>query len=292
MSVNEEISLSDKMTKEVNSIRSLALIVTFTGLVFLSTSIFYLNIASSTGFFNIGEAFVYIAALVGGPITGAISGGIGSALADLALGYGIYAPATLVLKAAEGFVVGYLFHKSKKFKKWIKYAIICTLCVFLIVFSSFFVTDIFTVETTFYGASGSHFSIATLTLANLDTSNFMFRESFKVFALDVPGYVLLILAVVLSALMLLAIFKFGEKGEMALSCSLAGMIIVIGYFLYQAFIIGVGAAGAAIEIPFNIAQVFFGAAIAIPLVSYLRDLGILSSKDDTEATDLELEAEE
>ena len=278
----EEVNLAEKMAKEVKSLRSLSLIVTFTGLVFLSTSIFYLNIASSTGFFNIGEAFVYIAALVGGPITGAISGGVGAALADLALGYGIYAPATLVLKAAEGFVVGYLFHMSKRFKNWVKYTIVGLLCVFLIVFSSFFVTDIFTVETTLYGVSGSHFSLVMLSLPSVDTTGYLMRESFKVFALDVPGYVLLILAVILSALMLLAIFKFGEKGEMALSCSLAGMIIVVGYFLYQAFIIGVGAAGAAIEIPFNIAQVFFGAAIAIPLVSYLRDLGILNSDRDKE----------
>ena len=93
------------------------------------------------------------------------------------------------------------------------------------------------------------------------------------------------MAIVLSGLMLLAILKFGEKGEMALSCSLAGIIIVVGYFLYQAFVIGVGAAGAAIEIPFNIAQVFFGAAIAIPLVSYLKDLGILRSDENTEEED-------
>ena len=287
-----EVRLTDKMVREVNSLRSLALIVTFTGLVFLSTSIFYLNIASSTGFFNIGEAFVYLAALVGGPVTGAISGGVGAALADLALGYGIYAPATLVLKAAEGFVVGYLFHLSKKFKKWLKYAIVSILCVFLIVFSSFFVTDIFTVETSLYGISSSRFSITTLTLNNLDISNFMFRETFNVFALDIPGYVLLILAIILSALVLLAIMKFGEKGEMALSCSVAGMIIVVGYFIYQAFIIGVGAAGAAVEIPFNIAQVFFGAAIAIPIVSYLRDLGIIHSERDKYETETAIETKD
>ncbi len=256
-----EVSLTEKMTKEVNSIRSLALIVTFTGLVFLSTSIFYLNIASSTGFFNIGEAFVYIAALIGGPVTGAIAGGVGAALADLALGFGIYAPATLILKAAEGFVVGYLFFISKKFKKWIQYTIVGVLCTFLIAFSAVFTLDTFTIETSFYGAAGAD----------------------NVYSLSVPGYVLLILAVVLSGFMLLAILKFGEKGAMALSCSIGGVIIVVGYFIYQAFIIGVGAAGAAIEIPFNIAQVFFGAAIAIPLVSYLRDLGIIhSNKDDLE----------
>ncbi len=288
--IQEEIVLRERLVKEVNSIRSLALIVTFTGLVFLSTSIFYLNIASSSGFFNIGEAFIYLAALIGGPITGAISGGVGAALADLALGYGIYAPATFVLKAAEGFVAGYLFHKSKKFKKWIKISIVGILCAFILVFSGLYITDTFTIETTLYGISGSHFSIPMLSLAIQDPNYYLLRESYKFFALHIPGYVLFILALILSSLMLLAIIKFGEKGAMALSCSLAGLIIIIGYFIYQAFILGVGAGGASVEIPFNIAQVFFGAAIAIPIVSYLRQLGIIHS-DDEEEEDMDDEEE-
>lgn len=273
-----EVSLTEKMTKEVKSIRSLALIVTFTGLVFLSTSIFYLNIASSTGFFNIGEAFVYIAAFIGGPITGAISGGVGAALADLALGYGIYAPATLILKALEGFTVGLLFLLSKRLKQKvankakiiIESVSVLGLSAFLITFSAIYSKETFTVETSFYGASGPD----------------------KVYSLTIPGYVLLILAIILSLLMALAILisilKSNDIGVMVLSCAIGGIFIVVGYFIYQAFVIGVGVAGAAVEIPFNIAQVFFGTAIAMPLVSYLRDLGILKS-EDKEAEEQNLE---
>ncbi|MCE7743131.1 MAG: ECF transporter S component [Candidatus Heimdallarchaeota archaeon] len=265
--IQEEIILRERLVKEVNSIRSIALIVTFTGLVFLSTSIFYLNIASSSGFFNIGEAFIYLAALIGGPVTGSIAGGVGAALADLALGYGIYAPATFILKAVEGFVVGYLFYLIKRVKKWIQISVVGILSAFMITFSAIFTNQSFNVETTFYG--------------NED----------KIYSLTIPGYVLLIIALVLCILMIIATFFLGEKGEMAISCSLGGMIIVVGYFIYQAFILGVGAGGAAIEIPFNIAQVFFGAAIAIPIVSYLRQLGIIHSDEDDDEALIENEEE-
>ena len=252
----EEITLSDrqfhikeKMLKEVSSIRGVALIVTFTALVFLSTSIFFIYIPASNGFFNIGEAFVYLAALIGGPITGAISGGLGASMADLALAYGQFAPGTAVLKFLEGFVVGSVFHYSRRIPKWIKFAFIGLICAFLIGFSSFLFNESFDLGMAFY---------------NLGEV-----------AITVPGYVFLIISIILSTLVLLVLFLLKEKGEMALSCILGGIIIVVGYFLYETYILSYEASQAALEIPFNIAQVIFGAAIAIPIVSYLRELGVI-----------------
>ena len=94
-------------------------------------------------------------------------------------------------------------------------------------------------------------------------------------AITVPGYIFLIISIILSTLVLLVLFLLKEKGEMALSCILGGIIIVIGYFLYETYILSYEASQAALEIPFNIAQVIFGAAIAIPIVSYLRELGVI-----------------
>lgn len=72
----------------------------------------------------------------------------------------------------------------------------------------------------------------------------------------------------------------GEKGQMALSCVLSGSIIIIGYFLYQLLFILEPPLSAAFpaalsEVPFNVAQVIFGTVIAIPIVSYLRELGVI-----------------
>jgi len=85
-----------------------------TTLVFISTVIVSVYIQATAGFFNIGEFGVYLAALTGGPIVGAIAGGLGSALADIYLGYTHYAPITLVVKGLEGLVVGLLVERLRR----------------------------------------------------------------------------------------------------------------------------------------------------------------------------------
>lgn len=57
-------------------------------------------------YFNFGEGIIYLAALLLGPMWGAVAGGIGASLADLLLGYPLWAPFTLLIKGAEGFIAG------------------------------------------------------------------------------------------------------------------------------------------------------------------------------------------
>lgn len=64
------------------------------------------------GFFNLGDAMVFFSALVFGWRAGAICGGIGSAAADVLLGFGYFAPITLVAKGSEGLVAGLLGGKE------------------------------------------------------------------------------------------------------------------------------------------------------------------------------------
>lgn len=285
--MEQEVGLRQSLINEVNSIRNLSLIVTFTGLVFLSTSIFFIAIPASNGFFNIGEAFVYLAALIGGPITGAIAGGLGASMADLALGYGIFAPATAILKAAEGFAVGLLFHYGKRMKKWLKFLFIGIICSFLIVFSAIFVNQTFEFGISLYGSEPT-FLIGFSRL--IESSIFPVALAFsggRTFIMEIPGYAFLIIALILSTLIVLVVIFLKEKGEMALSCTIGGMIIVLGYFFYETVVLNFPVGGAAVEIPFNIAQVILGAAIAIPIVSYLRELGIIHSEKDLEYSDIE-----
>ena len=87
----------------------------FAALVFVVTSqIPPITIPATSGYFNFGETIIYIAALVVGPLTGALAGGVGSALADLYLGFAYYAPGTLVIKGLEGVIVGFLNTKLKR----------------------------------------------------------------------------------------------------------------------------------------------------------------------------------
>ena len=66
------------------------------------------------GYLNAGDIIVVLAALLAGPYSGAIISGFGSALADLFLGYTIYAPGTFVAKAAAAFLIGRVFAAAKK----------------------------------------------------------------------------------------------------------------------------------------------------------------------------------
>jgi len=70
-------------------------------------------VPATGGYINIGDVLVMFTALIFGPIVGSISGGIGSMLADILSGYIIYAPATLIIKGIEGFLVGYLSNPKK-----------------------------------------------------------------------------------------------------------------------------------------------------------------------------------
>jgi uncharacterized membrane protein len=88
--------------------RDLALAGLMTAVVFVVTRTLVVPIPQTKGFFNLGEAGVYAAAVLFGPIVGALAGGLGSALADLSLGYAPYAPFTLVIKGLEGALVGLL----------------------------------------------------------------------------------------------------------------------------------------------------------------------------------------
>lgn len=54
------------------------------------------------GYVNIGDTVVLLSGVLFGPLTGLAAGGLGSALADLLLGYGFWAPWTLLIKGLEG----------------------------------------------------------------------------------------------------------------------------------------------------------------------------------------------
>jgi uncharacterized membrane protein len=94
----------------------LTLATIFAALVFIVTSqIPPIPIPATTGYFNVGETTIYVAALLFGPFVGAFSGGIGAMLSDIYLGYGHFALGTLIIKGGEGAIVGFLNIKLKKY---------------------------------------------------------------------------------------------------------------------------------------------------------------------------------
>ncbi len=64
-------------------------------------------------YFNLGEGLIYIIAILLGARFGGLCGGVGAALADILLGYPLWAPLTLVIKGLEGYIVGRLAPRGR-----------------------------------------------------------------------------------------------------------------------------------------------------------------------------------
>jgi uncharacterized membrane protein len=96
---------------------TISVIGIFAALICVLTMIIAVPVPATQGFINIGDAGVMITGLLFGPIIGGIAGGVGSALADIFLGYTIYAPATLIIKGLEGFIVGIIANPRKNYRK-------------------------------------------------------------------------------------------------------------------------------------------------------------------------------
>ncbi len=86
-------------------------------LTVVMTVIVQIPTPARTGYLNLGDMVIFLTAFMFGKKGGFLVGGIGSALADILLGWGVYAPITFIAKGLEGFVAGYLMEKGfgKKF---------------------------------------------------------------------------------------------------------------------------------------------------------------------------------
>jgi uncharacterized membrane protein len=85
----------------------IGLMAAFATLAFVGTTIIRVPIPATGGYFNLGDTFVMVAALLYGPAVGAAVGAVGPALAD-AIGFPQFILATAVVKGLEGFLVGFI----------------------------------------------------------------------------------------------------------------------------------------------------------------------------------------
>lgn len=83
-------------------------------LVFLVT--FFTKIPGPVGPFNIGDAVIMVTAIILGRNSGMVAGALGSAAADIAMGYTLFSPFTLIVKGLEGYVTGTIAYRWKNEK--------------------------------------------------------------------------------------------------------------------------------------------------------------------------------
>jgi len=105
-------------------------------LTFLLTVFIVLPIPAM-GYVNFGDSMILLFSTILNPLAAAFVCGVGSALADVYLGYSQYAIFTLIIKGIEGLVVAYLFHKLPK-----KIQIVAFLFGILIMIGGYYITDV------------------------------------------------------------------------------------------------------------------------------------------------------
>lgn len=125
--------------KKKNATFYLVMLALFSALVCVLT--IFVQIPMGAGYVNFGDALIFIAASVMGPLGGMIAGALGSSLADVFSGYVLYAPFTAVIKGAEGLVCGLLYQKAFAGFRPLLRRLLSTLLSGLIVVFGYFLTD-------------------------------------------------------------------------------------------------------------------------------------------------------
>jgi|ERR1041385_370859 uncharacterized membrane protein len=91
--------------REQWTLATTGIVTALTALAAVATTVIRIPIPATTGYFNIGDAFVLLAALWLGPRAGLIVGFVGPTVAD-AIGFPQFMLATAITKGAEGLIAG------------------------------------------------------------------------------------------------------------------------------------------------------------------------------------------
>jgi uncharacterized membrane protein len=227
-----------------------------TALVALATMVFTMYIPTTSGFFNIGESMIYVTAIVFGPGIGAFAGGVGSAMADLLLGYSIYAPGTLVIKGLEGFVVGALYRRLSSVEftraKGKRLSLGLSLGTSILI-----------------GVAGAVISQGEVWFGGA------IYEGLYLWEFVTPGIsTLMWVGVAVAAFVVMAFISLRRDADFSrkvIPMLVGGFVIVLGYYLYARFALFIALAHT--EILSNFLQCWLGIFIALPVIEALEKGG-------------------
>jgi uncharacterized membrane protein len=231
--------------------RNIAGAAIFTAFVFAVTFSFAAT-TSTGGYFDVGEIMVYITALVMGPYVGAFAGGVGSMLSDALLAPQ-FAIGTLVIKGAEGFIVGYL---SQRFPQILAEKHHRLIAVIL-------------------GVTVAATVIVSGTVSFPDVSFLLGQQGFTPTAtspdIALSWVIWLVLGGLAFATTVLVSMRIGPRFTwISMAILLGGAEMVIGYFLYETRVLQLGLVSPSAEIPVNALQAIAGLLIAPPVAARVQ----------------------
>lgn len=222
----------------------LSLTALMTALIAVLTVSFQIAVPATQGYFNFGEVGVYITAILFGPIIGGVAGGLGSMIADLATGYVLYAPGTLIIKGFEGFTVGYLSwaFRDRFEPKQLRYLGV---------------------------GLGLGLAICMVLIGVLRFSGELAQWGSPWWEIPffLPSWVWFLLAIFLGSMTIFLTLRYDAQAAWNVTAMLlGGFVMMTGYFLYEFFIFQYAAIA---ELPFNFMQVLVGILVALPITQRL-----------------------
>jgi uncharacterized membrane protein len=100
------LSAVERLNQQLNA-RVIAIMGVMIAVVFVTTFVVKIPMPVPAGYVHPGDAVIYMAAFLFGPLVGFAAGAFGTAFADLATGtYANYAPGSFVIHGIQGLVAG------------------------------------------------------------------------------------------------------------------------------------------------------------------------------------------
>jgi uncharacterized membrane protein len=227
-------------------------------IITVSTMIIAIPVPFTNGYIHLGDSMIFIAVLILGWRYGAIAAGVGSALADMFLGYVHWAPWTFCIKGIMALIMGLIIEKSIKNRRNIVISIGFTI-LFWAAFH-FFVNRIIVHEAKNNPAGLLSDDIPDVTALGSFLNSV--QSQLMMAALLIPLF-LIIIAIVL---------KKKEHYSIPLSevlgMTLAGLFMVFGYYVAGGILYG-NFAVSAFSIPMNMIQFVMGFLVASLITSAL-----------------------
>ena len=170
------------MKTQNNRMNKLTLAAMFTALTTVATMM--IQIPAPNGYVNLGDAVAILAGLTLGPVYGFVAGGLGAALADLLLGWPMYAPGTFVIKGMVAVIAALILLVYYKLKKEpsISRLLVCTIPAEVFMALGYFAYEMLILK---YGAGAAAAIPANLMqgLVGVAASTVLFRLLYQVPAL-------------------------------------------------------------------------------------------------------------
>ncbi|WP_352420060.1 ECF transporter S component [Proteiniborus sp.] len=239
-----------------------------TALVFVTTAIIpQIPIPFTEGYIHTGDSMIFVTSILLGWKYGLFAGGVGSAMADLFLGYAHWALPTLIIKGIMGAIVGLMAqdvnsHKLKTLRSIISY----TIGIGWVGTAIYFKTTLYNISSNLENSEVAGFLVEKLSLDGTQQLESLINSvqlSLMFAAIIIPVFIV-VLSIILKK-------KDKELFSMnsLMGMTLAGLWMVVGYYIAGGILKG-NMIIPMFSVPANIIQFIGGAVIAFPIILALK----------------------